>query len=176
MEDLMHPSVQLLINSLMYIPTFVEASASASHTSTVIGKLISQNLAAKTQSVSSLAISSVLLSLRQDDETLTVSDLIDRYNNHPTVVATNEASGGVGSITFHPRVKIAVSNWVEKTTPESLAVVVQSTHDEPYELGPYGESFAALYFVWIGSKVKLQCDPKSALTPFEGELFINVNW
>ena len=160
----------------MQIPTLIDSNNSASAASNVIGKIIAQNQAAKTQSVSSLAWASVLISLRSDDGKLTVNDLIDKYNAHPKVIATNDATGGTGSISLNTRLKIGVSNWVDKTSPEAFTIVVDSSHDEPFDLGPYGEPFALLPFVWVGSTVSLRADSQSVLEPLADELFIVVDW
>eukprot|EP00435_Cladocopium_sp_Y103_P024807 s2323_g6.t1 len=59
--------------------------------------------------------------------------------------------------------------------------MVSSTHDLPYQMGPYGEAFCQLPFVFVGSTVKLEplpmaIDPEVQLCPLPNESFVTLDW
>jgi hypothetical protein len=84
-HDFSEPQVVTLISSLMKIPTTRKSmDVEQSREESLIARVLSQNKAAKTQAVSSWQWAVMLKAL---GEGVTYNDLMDKYNNHPEVVA-----------------------------------------------------------------------------------------
>ena len=126
----------------MKINTGFSESASTSVSDTTVGMIVKQNKMAKTQAVSSFQWASVLLSLSGGDAEFDFDKLMTAYNQHPDVVSTSNESagaGGVGSIALTGRMKCGVRRWLDATCQAAWGVVLSSTHDVPFLLGPFGD-------------------------------------
>ena len=60
--------------------------------------------------------------------------------------------------------------------PEAYEEVLKSTHDLPFNLGPYGEAFSFTKICFIGSTSGLEvCSETDAVSsPMEGEAYVEV--
>ena len=75
------------------------------------------------------------------------------------------------------RRKSAVRNWLERTYEEALKEVEASTHDLPFQLGPFGETMASWSFMFLGSVASgLAACPTCDLQPIEHEAYIHLDW
>lgn len=73
----------------------------------------------------------------------------------------------------------AVRNYLEKTGEKALQVLIQSTHDLQWNLGPFGEQFGNFAFVFVGSSVQMEAAPPledEACSPLPNEPSVPVEW
>ena len=117
--------------------------------------IVQQNIAAKVQPISSLSWASILVSFHGAN----VEEALAAYNGHPDVIAHDRNDSGAGSIALDGRKKQAVRNWMERTCQKAFDEVVRSTHDLPFNLGPFGEAFALCTSCFLGSKANLDALP-----------------
>lgn len=121
----------------------------------MINRIVQQNIAAKVQPISSLSCASILVSFHGAN----VEEALAAYNGHPDVVAHGRNDSGAGSIALDGRKKQAVRNWMERTCPKAFDEVVRSTHNLPFNLGPFGEACALCTSCFLGSKANLDALP-----------------
>ena len=144
--------VQLIASLLVLQTTYKSMDANASSMQSAIGKIVKQNADSKVQPVSSLTWCSILSALQDDsDGTINFDTCMEAYNDHPEVRAWSDNANetGAGSISLDRRRKRAVKNWLEKTAKDAFRIVETSTHDIPFSMGPFGESWQLTsFFFW----------------------------
>lgn len=171
-DSLLVPEVQAMLASFLRVPTFFKGSVDNSNSlEAAIGRIVKQNVDAKVLPVSSFQWSSVLRSLGQD---IKLEQALQLYNGHPDVMAHDES--GSGSITLDNRKKQGLQNWYERTCPQALDVVLNSTHDLAFSLGCFGESLSLCNFAFLGSSANLSSSDAADLNmhPFEKEAFVTI--
>jgi hypothetical protein len=175
-----HPQVVQLISSLLRMKTTLRGSDSSNVVDSVISRIVKQNSDAKVQPVTSFMWASILLSLGENNSlgTVTYDDMMQRYNDHPEVLAQNtETDDGGINISLDNKRQVAIRNWVERTSPSTWAVVEASQHDMPFNLGPIGETTASFTFLFMGSSVpNLMPDTSCGLSSLDSEPFFTVDW
>ena len=74
----------------------------------------------------------------------------------------------------------AVRNYLEKTSPKALEILVSSTHDLNWNSGPFGEGFGSNAFLFVNSSETLDsvgpCDDSEDPGPLPNEPFISLDW
>ncbi|CAK9079166.1 unnamed protein product [Durusdinium trenchii] len=174
------PSLQAFASSLLRIRTVLKGSSGsyADDVDSAVARIVKQNIDARVQPVSSLAWCAILRQL-SDGVANTYESAMLRYNSHPEVVAL-EASGGAGPISLDNRKKQAVKHLLQSTSPEAFGQMISSTHDLPFNQGPYGEGFCSMPGMFIGSVAKLDpLDPEMdtiSPQPLPHESFITLDW
>ena len=171
-EGLKNQFANSMVASFLRIPTTVKATeARGSPLEAVIGRIVSQNIAAKVQPITSFSWASILMQFGSGsfDEALTA------YNGHPDVISHDHDNHGSGSIALDSRKKTGVKNWIDRTCPAAFQVVLASTHDYAFNLGPYGEVFANSNQCFLGSKANLEVLARAAEEePGPNETFIQA--
>ena len=81
----------------------------------------------------------------------TLDECLDRYNQHPQVLAYEGGESGAGSIQLSGGKRQAVRNLLARCSPPAFQVIVQSTHDLPFVAGAFAESFAQNNNFFLGS-------------------------
>ena len=86
------PSVAALARDLLTLPTFCKSAAS-DDASSMIARIIRQNVQAKKLAVSSYEWAMILDKMNKDSKTkMTVAQAIEQYNSHPEVSAHGGSS------------------------------------------------------------------------------------
>ena len=84
---------------------------------------------------------------------------------------------GTGSLVIDGKKVWAIKHWMEKCSAEAKKVVKDSLQDYPFHLGPFGEQFAMVSQVFLGSCAEdLSACPQGKLVPLANEASIPVNW
>ena len=162
-----------MISSFLRITTNVKATeARGSPLDGVVNRIVQQNIAAKVQPITSFAWAGILKAFGASFE-----ESVAAYNNHPDVIAHDREEHGGGSIALDSRKKQGVKNFLERTSQGAYNEVLASTHDYPYNLGPFGEGFSVSNQCFLGSKANLEAIPgDSADGPAPNEPFAEVSW
>ena len=172
-DSVSHPSTLTMIASFLRITTMVKATeARGTALDGVINRIVQQNIAAKVQPITSFSWASILKAFG----TNSFDDALTAYNGHPDVIAHDRNDSGAGSISLDGRKKQAVRNWMDRTCPKAFDEVLRSTHDLPFNLGPFGEAFALSGSCFLGSKANLEAFPDSVDGPCPNEAFWEVTW
>ena len=125
---------------------------------------VKQNLDSRVQPVTSYAWSCILRKMALDFEAA-----LKTYNSHPEVVATGDA------VCIDRKKQLAITNWMENTSPAAADVVWRSTQDAPFNLGAFGETFAATGQMFMGS-VAGPGPTQGGTRPLPGEATVTVDW
>ncbi|CAK9052607.1 unnamed protein product [Durusdinium trenchii] len=165
-SDYENPSFLALVGSLLRIRSVQKSTVGAGdEIDNTIARIVKQNVDSKVQAVSSLTWASILASM---GEGVSLDTLIARYNNHPEVKAF-ENQQATGSISLDGRKRQAVKNYLEKTAAPAFGVLLKSTHDICWALGPFGESFGSYTHMFLGSCANLESSQ-----PNEDEMIVNM--
>lgn len=82
--------------------------------------------------------------------------------------------------TFYFLREQAVKNFFNKTSSEAFGILVSTTHDIAWNLGPFGENFGSMQYAFMGSSVPLESGPPleddSTPTPLPHEPSISIDW
>ncbi|CAJ1438354.1 unnamed protein product [Effrenium voratum] len=184
-EDFQHHSLQLLIKSLLNIATVFKEPTSfvGDPLDSLVARVVKQNSDAKVQPISSFQWAVLLQSLRASsdgDQPITLDEALKRYNEHPEVVAQGgKLTGflsGSGSMVIDQKKSRAIRHWMEKTGPATWALVEASQHDQPFNLGPFGEAFAGTASMFVGSTVAGFSILDTELEPLQDEGYISLDW
>ncbi|CAK9100925.1 Uncharacterized protein SCF082_LOCUS47204 [Durusdinium trenchii] len=162
-SDYENPSFLALVGSLLRIRSVQKSTVGAGdEIDNTIARIVKQNVDSKVQAVSSLTWASILASM---GEGVSLDTLIARYNNHPEVKAFENQQ--------------AVKNYLEKTAAPAFGVLLKSTHDICWALGPFGESFGSYTHMFLGSCANLessQPNEDEMPGPLQNEPSISLNW
>ncbi|CAJ1386512.1 unnamed protein product [Effrenium voratum] len=160
-EELRHPKVVALVHSLLGIPSMFKRQA-PDVAQGMIQRIIKQNVGAKKLPVSGKS---------RSKPDLGVTEAIAMYNACP------EERSGTGSLVIDGKKVWAIKHWMEKCSAEAKEVVKDSLQDYPFHLGPFGEQFAMVGQVFLGSCAEdLSACPQGKLVPLANEASIPVNW
>ena len=173
-DALSNQFAQNMITSFLRIPTMVKATeARGTVLDSVINRIVQQNIAAKVQPITSFGWASILKNFGNSS----FEDALTAYNGHPEVIAHDRNDSGAGSIALDGRKKQGVRNWMERTSANAFDEVLRSTHDLPFNLGPFGESFGLSQLCFLGSKANLEAMSGSdADGPSPNEHFVEAAW
>lgn len=175
-EGLSAPGVAGMITSFLKIGTTVRASeTSGSPLESVINRIVSQNVNAKVQPISSFAWSSILRSLTGSETSF--EEALTAYNRHPTVLAHDRGESGTGSIALDGRKRQGVRNWLDRCCPAAYEEVLHSTHDLAFNLGAFGEAFSYTNSCFLTSTVDtvpVSDGPTPASVPLPEEGYVEV--
>lgn len=75
-----------------------------------------------------------------------------------------------------------MKNLLELTAGPAYEEMIRSTHDLPFQYGPYGEGFCCTAGMWVGSLGKLdpipEADPElvKQMAPLPNEPFVTLDW
>ena len=154
-DNLSHELVQALVCSLMRIHTIVRASdVKGTPVQAAISRIVKQNINSKVQPITSFGWAGILRDLLGGSAGF--EECLSTYNDHPEVQAHDRVETGSGSISLDSRKRTAVRNFLDRCDPAAFAEIASSCHDLPFNLGPYGESFACNSLCFVGSKVTLE--------------------
>ncbi len=70
-------------------------------------------------------------------------------------------------------------HYLEKTSAKAFEILVQSTHDLHWSLGPFGEQFGNFSFAFIGATVQMEAAPPmedDACSPLPNEPSVTLDW
>ena len=70
-------------------------------------------------------------------------------------------------------------HFLEKTSKRAFNILLQSTHDISWSLGPFGEQFGVHAFLFLGSQAQLQSAPPmedAMMLPLQHEASISIDW
>lgn len=83
---------------------------------------------------------------------------------------------GAGSLILDAKKTRAIRHWLEGTSPEAWSLVAQTQHDLPFNLGCYGESFAGMASLFVGSKINSMSVLDHEWQPMAGESWVSIDW
>lgn len=69
-----------------------------------------------------------------------------------------------------------IKNWMTKCSKEATSVILESLQDSPFQMGPFGETFAMMGQVFLGSTCENSNIDGGAMSPLAHEDSISVNW
>jgi hypothetical protein len=175
-EAILDPQVLALIRSLMSFRSYLHSGDGDDEQTGLIKWVSRQNQAARVQPITSFMWSSILKNLKVGSwEESSVLELIETYNNHPSVAAA-ASSGGAGTLKLEGRKGQGITNWLLKTGKHGWSEVASSGHDYPFCHGPFSETMASTSFMFVNSKVSMLADPNSLVTPQTNEAHIPLDW
>ena len=170
-------SVKNMIYSFLEIPTTVRASEiHGSALESVISRIVSQNINAKVQPITSFGWCSILKSVVTGNDSSTFEEALNCYNSHPEVVAHDRQETGSGTISLDSRKRQAVRNWMDRTCQAAYEEVASSTHDYPYNLGREGFAGTALCFLQSKANFEVNLTSDETDHPLPGEPFCTAAW
>lgn len=179
-EDLRHPRVQSLIQSMLQIATIYKSdSATASVLDGQIARVVKQNQDAQAQQISSFGWACLLRQLAETGEEILFDQCMMLYNAHPAVQQMGDTDGsGAGSVKIDNKKSSAIRNWLERTSEATTQLVSATQHDTPFSAGPFGETLSLMPFLFLGSvsPIGLSANPTCGLEGLEGEHTVHLEW
>ena len=93
-------------------------------------------------------------------------------------MVASQDSTGTGTVKLDNKKTTAIRNWMERCSPESLALVESTQHDVPFSAGPFGEPLSQIPWLFLGSTspTQLTASATSGLAPLDGEQTVTVDW
>lgn len=83
---------------------------------------------------------------------------------------------GAGCLLLDSKKMRAIKHWLEGTGAAASELVARSQHDLPFCLGAFGESFAGMPQLFLGSKASNLGPLDLDWQPLAGEAFISLDW
>jgi hypothetical protein len=85
---------------------------------------------------------------------------------------------GAGSLMIDGKKMFGIKHWLELTAERARSEVLVALRDNPFSLGPWGETLSQLKPLFLKSTVNLASIPQSAasLVALDGESTISLDW
>ena len=84
---------------------------------------------------------------------------------------------GSGSLMIDSKKMYAIKHWMQKTSKEAKAIVMDAMQDAPFQYGPFGESLAQMPLLFIGSKAEgIKETVECSMVPLTNEETLTIDW